>query len=155
MAEVTSYYWSHQLHQAASENSRDNLHQLLQQGHSPNIKGGVQCWLRGACSSQTRTPLHCAAKEGHLDSIRLLLIYGADPNARDEDGYTPLHYICQIYKPSMERHEVLQQCVESLIQFGADMKAQTISHCTPRDLAVRQNNVPCSDEVDKHCKICT
>ena len=146
------YHWSHQLHQAASENSTDSLHQLLKQGNSPNLHGGVQCWLRGASSSQSRTPLHYAAKEGHLDSIRLLLVYGADPNARDEDGYTPLHYVCQIYSPGVERCDGVLKCVETLIEFGADVRAETNSRCTPRDLAQRQNNSVCLEAMNIYCK---
>ena len=37
-----------------------------------------------------RTPLHVAACEGHLDMCQLLLEYGADPNAKDIYGNTPI-----------------------------------------------------------------
>ncbi len=79
-------------------------------------------------------------------------MYGADPNARDEDGYTPLHYVCQIYNPATERCDGLKACVDSLIEFGADVRAVTNSQCTSRDLAQRQHNKVCYEAVSKHCK---
>ncbi len=39
------------------------------------------------------TGMHEAAKRGHLDSVRLLLAHGADPNARESgDNTYPLHW---------------------------------------------------------------
>ncbi len=87
-----------------------------------------------------------------MDSIRLLLVHGADPNARDEDGYTPLHYVCQIYSPGVGMCDGVRKCVESLIDFGADVRAETNSRCTPRDLAQRQNNTVCLEAVNNYCK---
>ncbi|CAB0043469.1 unnamed protein product [Trichogramma brassicae] len=40
------------------------------------------------------TPLHLAMRSGYLDLIELLLTKGADPNAVNVDGKTPLHVIC-------------------------------------------------------------
>ena len=36
-------------------------------------------------------PLHNACSFGHSDVVLLLLKHGADPNARDNWSYTPLH----------------------------------------------------------------
>ena len=36
-------------------------------------------------------PLHNACSFGHSDVVLLLLTHGADPNARDNWSYTPLH----------------------------------------------------------------
>lgn len=38
-----------------------------------------------------RTPLHCAAEEGRIDMINLLMLTGADEDALAENGWTPLH----------------------------------------------------------------
>lgn len=40
------------------------------------------------------TPLMHAAAEGELESMRLLLDHGADPNARNENNEVPLGYAC-------------------------------------------------------------
>lgn len=146
------YQWSHQLHQAASEGNAEQLQQLLKEGCNPNNKGGVYCWLRGAYQHPTRTPLHYAAKEGHLECIRLLLMYGSNPNAKDEDGYTPLHYACQIFQPSPDRHVALSKCIESLVEFGANVRAETKSECTSSGLARIQRNDVCYNQVSKHRK---
>jgi len=37
------------------------------------------------------TPLHVAAKYGHLRAARLLLKRGSDPNVEGRNGLTPLH----------------------------------------------------------------
>ena len=87
-----------------------------------------------------------------MECIRLLLVYGADPNAKDEDRYTPLHYTCQIFKPSPDRHEMLKKCIESLIEFGADVRAETKSQCTPTGLARLQSNDVCYKQVAAHSK---
>lgn len=34
-------------------------------------------------------PLHEAAREGHLEIVKLLIEHGADINTRDTDGKTP------------------------------------------------------------------
>jgi ankyrin repeat protein len=38
------------------------------------------------------TALHFAAGKGHQGPLRRLLKYGADPNARTDDGHTAMHW---------------------------------------------------------------
>lgn len=40
------------------------------------------------------TGVHLAAFHGYIDSLRILLEGGAEPNAVDEEGETPLHTAC-------------------------------------------------------------
>lgn len=149
MASPMKMQWSHQLHQAASDGDVVFLQQLLEQGFPPDTLGGQMCWLRGASELCTRTPLHHSAKTGHLQCVRLLLTYGADPNARDGDGYTPVHYVCQIYNPNSDIRDEVWQCLTSLIDFGGDTKATTDSGNTPLMIARQHNNAACTEELHK------
>ena len=109
------------------------------------------CWRRGASEFQKRTPLHYAAKSGHPDCMKLLLLYGADPNCTDEDGYTPIHYVCQMFKPiGRQKAEDICRCLKYLIDFGADIRARTKSSYTPMELALRHKNLECANELQKH-----
>ena len=44
-----------------------------------------------ADNAQRVAPLHAAASVGDIETMRLLLDRGADPNARQQQGFTPLH----------------------------------------------------------------
>jgi len=143
--------WSHGLLWAASEGDAERLKSLLEQGESPDTTGGVVCWLRGASEFQNRTPLHYAAKNGHPDCVKLLLLYGADPNCRDEDGYTPIHYVCQMFKPiGRQKAEDICRCLRYLIDFGGDFRAKTKSSHTPIELAIRHKNSECATQLLKY-----
>jgi ankyrin repeat protein/truncated hemoglobin YjbI len=62
-------------------------------GHKENVTL-VRAFLRyGADVSalyRGRTALHCAAKAGYASTVEALIEYGADVNAPDENGLTPL-----------------------------------------------------------------
>ena len=44
-----------------------------------------------ATSDSGETPLHAAARQGHLEVVKALLYYGSKWNQPDEEGATPLH----------------------------------------------------------------
>lgn len=52
---------------------------LLNAGAYPNVPG--DCYM---------TPLHKAVYLKHYDIVKLLLSYGANPNAVDYEGNTPM-----------------------------------------------------------------
>ncbi|HEX7715342.1 MAG TPA: ankyrin repeat domain-containing protein [Bacillota bacterium] len=65
------------------------------------------------------TALHGLAGEEHYDIVRFLIEHGADVNAQNEDGITPLHLAAW---PEM---------AEFLITSGADLEARTHGGDTP------------------------
>ena len=66
---------------AVKNSDRDKLKEMIAKGADPNSLR----WCRGA------TLLHLA---GDKDIIKALVKAGADINARDRDGYTPLDWAC-------------------------------------------------------------
>jgi len=77
------------------------------------------------------TPLHCAAGSAYFDLVRLLLKYNADPNLKNLDGDTPLHYAAG------NQGFPTEACwtIEALIQAGANPNLKNRAGQTPVDLA--------------------
>jgi ankyrin repeat protein len=68
------------------------------------------------------TNLHCAAQAGDVETIARLVAAGADVNARDERGNTPLKYASA---------EPVLGAVQKLIELGADVNLRDDRGFTP------------------------
>lgn len=78
-------------------------------------------------NSHANTPLHAAAANGgNVRIITALLAHGADVNALEPAGYTPLHLVA-------ERGDLA--LVELLLAHGADAGARTREGRTPLQIA--------------------
>lgn len=75
-----------------------DIHEAAEQGNADEVQrlasGGL---LRRAVDVNEQesgwgyTPLHLAAKEGHIETVKALLEHGAQVNAQNLYGWTPLH----------------------------------------------------------------
>ena len=72
-------------------------------------------------------PIQSAAAAGHLEIVRLLIQHGADPNVREQGGYTPLHAAAQNDDEEM---------IRTLLFGGADLNIKSKDDKTPLDLAM-------------------
>lgn len=81
------------------------------------------------------TPLHIAAREGHLDCLTLLLKHRAIVNAINQGKQTPLH------EAAFKGNE---RCVQQLIFYGADPHAKNDLERTPLLDACNQGHLPCA-----------
>ena len=81
-----------------------------------------------------RTELHYAVRNGDLESIRALLAKGADVNARDRDGMTPLAFDIEV----VPDHARATEIARTLIAAGADVNLKNETETTPLKLAVYQ-----------------
>jgi ankyrin repeat protein len=109
------------LHHAAAHGRTSAVAALLRRGASPRVRS-VHC---RTCTGTT--PLLCAAAGGHADVVRQLLGAGADPDARDDAGFTSLHLAAAAGQTSV---------VKALLMSGATLEP-TIGDVTPLDLARR------------------
>ncbi|XP_062424582.1 ankyrin repeat and SOCS box protein 10 [Rhea pennata] len=92
------------LHITASRGYADCLQFLLLRGASVNFAPGGKTALHEACAAAS------------TECVRLLLSFGADPEAVSEDGYKPLH-LCKSPDSS--------ECVQQLLQHGASVNSRT------------------------------
>lgn len=89
------------LHEAAAINRIDMMEFLLDR-----YGGELEV---DAVDSEGKTPIHVAAREGHVRVIEFLVSMGGNPNLTDSKGWTPLHY--SAWKGHVE-------AVESLLEYS-------------------------------------
>lgn len=88
------------------------------------------------------TSLMFAADSGGVSAVNLLLAKGANVNARDSGGLTPLFYAVGALDRQM-------QIVDALIRAGADLQARSQSGETALDFAGRYGNTEAADVIRK------
>ena len=71
-------------------------------------------------------PIQSAAAAGHAKIVKMLLEHRADPNVREQGGYTPLHAAAQNGDEGM---------IRALLYGGADLNVKSNDGKTPFDLA--------------------
>jgi ankyrin repeat protein/truncated hemoglobin YjbI len=84
-----------------------------------------------------KTALHFASKAGFVETVRLLLDAGADPNALDDDGLTPLWSAVQS-GPSIAREPVVRQ----LLRGGANPRVRNRKGVELIEAVAAQTNRP-------------
>lgn len=96
--------------------------------------------VRAREGKQGLTPLHVAAKYGHLQVVRTLLKHGAEVNATDKRGATPLFYAVESDQVAIAR-ELLSHDAEVNIALEFQVAGVSAGNIvTPLLLAVRRNN---------------
>ena len=109
MASADSAELTHSLFQAIKSRNDAQVVRMLRQGTPANF-----------CDAQGRTPLMVAALHGTHETFRLLLEAGANPNAANKNGATPLLWSVTDAKK-----------VDMLLAHGADVNAKNDFAVTP------------------------
>jgi ankyrin repeat protein len=102
------------------------------------------------------TPLHVAASHGDIFSTILLVRHGADVNATDGNGFTPLHCVSGTKETVVKLQEILREnseiqdkiyisyngedCAKELLQNGANVNQKEIMGCTPLHAACKMKH---------------
>ena len=91
-----------------------------------------------------KTPLHLATDEGHPATVQLLLSYGADVDAVDEDGNTSLHMLCSRNPEERSSVDIATQIYNALLSAHSQVNLQNKQGCTPLHLALDAHSVDLS-----------
>lgn len=103
--------------------SVDRVRSLIDAGADVNVR-----------NYKGQTALHCAAKAGFSEIVKLLLAHGADVDAGDGRGETPL---ATALRSTAKDKVALMAVVRLLVEAGADPDAKDNRGRTPRDIADR------------------
>ena len=95
----------------AVANKKPELVELL-------LRHGVDPNSRAFAAGDGTLHMACFWREPCLDTVRVLLEYGADPNRMTPAGYTPLHLALRW---GIVNEEHILKLVKLLVEFGADL----------------------------------
>ena len=94
------------------------------------VKAGAQVNAQSR-NGLKAAPIQSAAAGGHHKIVKMLLDHNADPNIREQGGYTPLHAAAQNGDEDM---------IRVLIYGGADLTIKSNDGKTPLDLATESGH---------------
>ncbi|NWI87371.1 ASB10 protein, partial [Pitta sordida] len=117
------------LHLCKSPDSIECARQLLQHGASANSR----------TEEENDTALHVAARHGLAQHVQLLLCHGAELEAENEEGQTPLNAACAQHHQPQDMGRYYQVC-QLLVESGANVNAADRDRQHPLHLACKNAN---------------
>lgn len=152
------------MHRAVDHRNLEAMRTLLQLGASPNYRDGrgltplylsvaqqadavfAEVLLHdhatvGAADGHGWQEIHQACKSGLTTHLEHLLSYGANMNAQNASGNTPLH-VCAVNSQ--------ESCARTLLFRGADREALNYTNQTPGQVAVIAGNMELADLIQKY-----
>lgn len=148
------------LNKAAKNSDNKSIVELVNFGHNINDKSSIF----------SQAPIHKiieSKKSDKYEVLKNLILMGADPNTKDSNGWTPLHYACQsgdleAVKILVESNSKLDsysnnkrtplhfacsgnfpEIVEYLLNSSADPNFKDSLGCTPLHLSAKYGHVKC------------
>jgi ankyrin repeat protein len=97
--------------------------------------------------SNGQMPLHVAVGNGLLEVVQLIIGQGANINAQDNNGWTPLH---QIINTSPEFNDENLDIMRVLLDNSADVEASDNDHTTPLCQAARNGQLAAAQLLVEH-----
>ncbi|KAE8584230.1 hypothetical protein XENTR_v10020872 [Xenopus tropicalis] len=116
---------SRRLHLTVAMDDPQQLSELLSQTRYKEVINSPSGW------GVPETPLRCAASQGFLDCLKILLDNGAEVDSLDVKAQTPL------FTAVSAGH---LECVKELLQAGADPCGSAYNNCSPLLIAAHNRN---------------